>query len=444
MENSTFDIVKAPIPEGTENHPIKFIHPHKLENLEKPLRIKRLIDKNPPRFRNVTKQKRRELVLEHERGQPFKLMDSGNLSFTGKYEGSNTSKYLILVKDKKNGRYLAQPINGWFSFRKDIHYKTLSAEQAEEKMKIDQNKISPWLMRKTEEGKLNLQPSREGLVIKNEKENVFLPKRGSSMRGRGRGRGRGGGRAGNTSNEREEDDEKLDRLIGKYEEEEEKRNIKEESEYQNFSDDDENDIIYENEETKLSSDVELTQEGESLKKIIEKQDKSGSSSDNEEKGDGSSENSEDPDSDFDFDQLEEDFNPLMRNDLSRKRKEPIKEKKDNISNQKNKKLHKFESYENEIQVSQRIRSVKSLKENQKKKLQREKEKRKIENFIRNEVQQNEKITLKKLLINFKLQNGGNPNLMQQSIIRDFIKENLKIDDKNNLFFKTHDLSNKKN
>ncbi|KAJ3426396.1 hypothetical protein M0812_28852 [Anaeramoeba flamelloides] len=309
-------------------------------------------------------------------------------------------------------------------------------------MKLENNKINTWLMRKTEEGKLNLQPSREGLVIKNEKDNVFLPKRASSMRGGGRGRGRG--RGGNVFNQKEEDDEKLDRLIGKYEEEEEKRNIKEESEFQNFSDDDENDIIYENEETKLSSDVELTQEGESLKKILEKQDKSGSSSDSEEKVDGSSENSEDQDSDFDFDQLEDDFNPLMRNDLSRKRKESIKEKKDNISKNKNKKLHKFESYENEIQVSKRIRSVKSLKENQKKKLQREKEKRKIENFIRNEVQQNEKITLKKLLINFKLQNGGDPNLMQQSIIRDFIKENLKIDDKNNLFFKTDDLSNTKN
>ena len=89
---------------------------------------------------NDTFNSERVLIEKEANLKSFKLTEKKfndeKIKFTGNLMSEQTSKYLLFNTKSGSNAIEIFPADDWFMFKKDINYKTINLEDAEEKMKI--------------------------------------------------------------------------------------------------------------------------------------------------------------------------------------------------------------------------------------------------------------------------------------------------------------------
>ncbi|KAJ4975928.1 hypothetical protein NE237_001034 [Protea cynaroides] len=139
-----------------------------------------------------------DALREKYKNKPWLLEDeTGQSQYHGQLEGAQSATYYLLVKQGKE--FVALPAGSWYNFNKVAHYKQLTLEEAEEKMKNRRKTADGyqrWMMKATNNG-----PSAFGEGEK------FDDKEGGGATGRGRRKASGDNDEGNVSDRGEEDEE---------------------------------------------------------------------------------------------------------------------------------------------------------------------------------------------------------------------------------------------
>jgi len=85
------------------------------------------------------------LVEKEPNSKNFKLTEKKfgdeKTKFTGTLLAEQTSKYLIFNAKANSETIEIYPAENWFMFKKDINYKTINSEEAEEKMKVKSHTV---------------------------------------------------------------------------------------------------------------------------------------------------------------------------------------------------------------------------------------------------------------------------------------------------------------
>lgn len=84
---------------------------------------------------------------------PWLLADDEDQQFIGNLEGSQRSNYVLFVSDGAGFKVI--PASKWYKFKPKMTYRTLTVEEAEEKMKSDsraESKGGRWMMRTESSG----------------------------------------------------------------------------------------------------------------------------------------------------------------------------------------------------------------------------------------------------------------------------------------------------
>ncbi|XP_061955655.1 transcription initiation factor IIF subunit alpha-like [Populus nigra] len=140
-----------------------------------------------------------DALREKFKNKPWQLEDeTGQSQYQGHLEGSQSATYYLLMMTGKE--FVAIPAGSWYNFNKVAHYKQLTLEEAEEKMKN---------RRKTADGyeRWMMKAANNGAAAFGEVEKVD-DKEGVSAGGRGgRRKASGDDDEGNVSDRGEEDEE---------------------------------------------------------------------------------------------------------------------------------------------------------------------------------------------------------------------------------------------